>query len=97
MVAKKENPIHYDSLGQTINPGDYIAFSHSYTIGVILGRVISTSKKRVRIGYKHHYIDHNKQERVYEGRYQAVPNCTLVINNNLEQQLTMLKLKNRLP
>lgn len=88
---------HTDQIDQPIQLDDYITFTHAYSSGIKLGRVVKLTKQRVKIAYKHKYIDKNNSVQIYEWTYLARPERTIVITPTLDQQLTMLKLKNLIP
>ena len=88
---------HQDQMGQSIETGDYIAFSYAYSTGIRIGRVIRSTQRRVRIAYKHQYTCREGEVRISEWQYLARPERTLVLGDSLDQQIVMLKLKNLVP
>ena len=83
---------HNDRLGQPIQVGDHITFSHSYTTGTLLGRVEKLTKLRVRIAYNITYT-HQGKEYKYAGHHLATPENTIVITNRTPEYITLYELK----
>lgn len=72
---------HLDSLGNQIQPGQPIAFTHSYLKGVKVGTVIKSTRQRVKINYKYTY--ENKDGVLLRGHYDTLiqPARTIVLDN----------------
>ena len=83
---------HSDKLTQPIRPGDYVAFSHSYTPGVLYGRVIKLTRLRVRIEYNYsNYWNGTLYSGV--GKHLARPEQVIVLGDTLQQHLMLDALK----
>jgi hypothetical protein len=93
-----DQPIaHTDQIGQPLLPGQPVAFCYSGAPGICLGTVVKLTKQRVRVAYKHKWMDRDNNIRINEWNYLAHPDRTLVLSESLPQELTMLKLKGLLP
>ena len=81
--------LHKDSLGQTINEGDAVAFTSSYLQGVKLGVVRRLTRCRVRIHYKYTYT--NREGQVCRGAWTTLiaPERVIALNDTLPQTVTM--------
>ena len=101
MIETKKQPKepvqHNDQIGQPLLPGQPVAFCYSGAPGIRLGTVVKLTKQRVRVAYKHTWIDRDNTCRIMEWMYLAHPERTLVLSETLTQELTMLKLKGLLP
>jgi hypothetical protein len=88
---------HTDQLNQLIQPGSIVAFAYAYSNHLKLGTVIRNTKQRVRVAYKHKWVDKTGTVHVYEWNYLAQPNRILVMSDTLQQELTLAKLKGDIP
>jgi hypothetical protein len=85
---------HVDQLGQPIEPGAYVAFSHSYTPSALMGRVVRLTKMKVRVEYEYRY---RYKGEVYTGtgRHITDPANTIVLGDGLQQHIVLRELQRR--
>ena len=86
---------HFDHLGQTISPGDYISFTWANSRGLHIGRVLKLTKQRIRISYNVNFV-HNNVRHEYTGYRFARPEDCLILSENLQQQLTLATLQKKI-
>lgn len=105
MIDAKEKPTkqvkpqvqHFDQIHQEIRPGQQVAFCYSGAPGIRVGTVVKLTRVRVRVAYKHKWVDHNNNVRINEWTYLSTPERVLVLSDTLPQELMMLKLKGMIP
>ena len=96
MEAKKQYQ-HLDQIGQEILPGQPVAFCYSGAPGIRLGTVVKLTKQRVRVAYKHQWIDRENRLHTNQWNYLSTPERVLVLSDQLPAELTLLRLKGLLP
>jgi hypothetical protein len=84
---------HYDHLNQLIKLNQMCSFSSSYQKGVMLGKVIKITAKRVRIEYKFKYEDRNNNIHVLTYYHVAEPSTIIILNDYTQQYITMRELQ----
>jgi hypothetical protein len=97
MTKKSQLIEHKDQLNQAIQPSQIVAFAFAYNNRVNLGTVVKLTRQRVRVLYKHRWIDRDNNVHVYEWNYLARPERILVLTDTLQQELTIAKLKGLIP
>lgn len=85
---------HIDSVGQTIELGQAVAFTSSYLKGVKIGTVKTICKTRIRILYKYTYKSHDGEIKKGAWTTLIMPDRTIQLGTTLPQSLTWHLLKN---
>ena len=86
---------HVDLLGQPINVGDHVSFTWSQNRGVRVGVITKMTKQRVKIAFNYSYV-HQGTKTYCQGRHITRPTDCMVLNDKLQQQLTMATLQKRI-
>jgi len=86
---------HLDRLGREVKLDDIVAFTWSMGTGVVIGRVIKITPKKIRIEYRATYT-HNSETRTVTGRHITDSANTLILTG-VEQHLTVAALRGLIP
>jgi hypothetical protein len=86
---------HFDHLGQTIRPGDYVSFTWSNHRGIRVGQVLRLTKQRIRIRFNNSYV-HDGVRTYYTSNHITRPTDCLVLSEDLQQFLTMATLQKKI-
>jgi hypothetical protein len=93
---KTVTPIeHFDHLGQSISPGDYVSFTWANSRRLYIGRVLRLTKQRIKIVFNYSFVHNGKQIEYTSSRISRPEDC-LVLSENLQQQLTLATLQKKI-
>ena len=83
---------HDDLLGQPIKEGQMVALTYARSRRIFVGQVICLTKQRVRIAFNNKY-DYKGETHTYPCRHLARPEDVIILNEQLQQHLTLATLK----